>query len=254
MDTAGISYVRTLIRDPQRPPTPGEARDEGWIRIRQDGQVTDTLAIPAEDPIGGGFELAGKGGSYRPFTVMTVNVISPHGYLVTCRNDEYSLLRPLRDGRTLRIERDSEPIRVRPEEKRQWNAWVERFQRRSQQQGRQGSYGPIPDVKPFVRHLFVDDDARIWVAVYAEARFTPYSEAERAERGDRPSLEWNQPLVWEVFHPRGQFLGRVTLPDKTSLLAARGTTVWGSQSGAYDEDYVVRFRIRKGAMSTNPDG
>ncbi len=82
------------------------------------------------------------------------------------------------------------------------------------------------------------------VAMYAEGRFKPYSEAERAERGDRPSLEWNQPLVWEVIDPRGQFPGRVTLPDKTSLAAARGTTVWGIQAGEYGEGHAVRFRVR----------
>ena len=244
VDTAGGSYVKTVIRDPEEPPSADAPEELGWIHFDRTGQVLDTLRIPPEDAVGGGFVLAGLGGYYRPFTVMTVSTMSPHGYLVTCRNDRYALSRPLPDGRVLRIERDVERIPVRAEEKTQWNAWIDYFERRGRERGDNASYGPIPDVKPYIRHLFVDDDGRIWVAVYAEARFQPYTEAERAERGDRPSLEWNQPLVWEVVDPRGRFLGRVTLPDKTSLAAARGNTVWGVQAGEYGEGQAVRFRIR----------
>ena len=196
-----------------------------------------------EDTEGSGFVLSGKGGYYRPFTTMTVSTLSPRGYLVWARNDVYALYRPLSDGRLLRIERHVDPVPVTREERRQWNEWIEYFQARSRESGRRASYGPIPDEKPFIRHLFVDDDGRIWVAVYAPARFKPYTEAERAERRGRPSLEWNQPLVWEVFDPNGRFLGRVTLPDKTDLLAARGSVVLGSQAGEYDEEYIVRFRL-----------
>ena len=244
IDTAGCSYVKTFVIDPQKPFDPGEEWDMAWIRFDGDGEVLDTLNIPPEDQVGGGFVISGKGGYFRPFSVMTVTALSPRGYLVTARNDEYAVHRPLPDGRVVRIEHHAQSIPVGPEEGRQWEEWVQHFERRSADAGQPREFGPIPDTKPFIRHLFVDDDARIWVAVYAEARFTPYSETEKAERGDRPSLEWNQPLDWDVFDPKGRFLGRITLPDKTSLMAARGTTVWGSQAGAFDEEYVVRFRIQ----------
>ena len=243
VDTAAGSYVKTVILNPGKPPSADEPWEMGWIHFDRTGQVKDTLQIPPEDEVGGGFVLAGLGGYYRPFTVMTLSTVSPHGYLVVCRNDRYALSRSLPDGRVLRIEREVERIPIRAEEKKQWNAWIDYFKRRGRESGNNASYGPLPDVKPYVRHLFVDDDGRIWVAVYAEARFKPYTDAERAERGDRPSLEWNQPLVWEVIDPRGQFLGRVTLPDKTSLAAARGTTIWGVQAGEYGEGQAVRFRI-----------
>ena len=243
VDTAAGSYVKTVILNPGKPPSADEPWEMGWIHFDRTGQVKDTLQIPPEDEVGGGFVLAGLGGYYRPFTVMTLSTVSPHGYLVVCRNDRYALSRSLPDGRVLRIEREVERIPIRAEEKHQWNAWIDYFKRRGRESGNNASYGPLPDVKPYVRHLFVDDDGRIWVAVYAEARFKPYTDAERAERGDRPSLEWNQPLVWEVIDPRGQFLGRVTLPDKTSLAAARGTTIWGVQAGEYGEGQAVRFRI-----------
>jgi hypothetical protein len=247
VDTAGVSYVRTVLRDPGpgQLPTSRSDSDYGWVRMTTDGEVLDTLLSPPEESVGGGFVLAGKGGYYRPFTVMTLSTVSSHGYLLTARNDEYAVHRPLPDGRILRIGRDAERVAVKPAEKAQWEAWADRFRQNGGAVGGLNSkIGSIPGTKPYIRHLMADDDGRVWVATYAEAIFKPYSEAERARHGDRPGMEWNQPLVWEVFEPRGQFLGRLTLPDKTSLLAARGTTVWGSQAGAYGEEYLVRFRIR----------
>ena len=239
-DTAGCVYVKAVVF----PATMGgrDERNEVWIRFDAGGQVLDTIPIPPEEKEGPGFQIIGKGGFYRPFNVMNVSAISPEGYLVTARNDEYALHRPLPDGRILRIERGAEPLTLLPEEKKQWDAWVEEVNENHRRLG-EPETPSVSGKKPLIRKLFVDDDARIWVAVYAEARFVPYSPEEKAERGDRPGLEWNQPLDWEVFDPRGTFLGRITLPDGTSLVAARGNTVWGVQEGFYDEEYVVRFRL-----------
>lgn len=245
VDTAGITYVKAVLRDPATPRVSGAEWDFGWVRIDAEGEVLDTLDVPARDEDGGGFTITGHGGPYQPFTVMTLSTVSPHGYLLTVRNDRYAMHRPLQDGRILRIERDAEPVPVKREEKAQWEDWLDHFAGAAEEMPGHHKLGPIPDTKPLIRNLMVDDDGRIWVAVYAEARFKPYSDAERAERGDRPSLEWNQPLAWEVFDAGGRFLGRLTLPDRTSLLAARGTTVWGSQAGTYGEEYVVRFRIER---------
>jgi hypothetical protein len=246
VDTAGTTYVKAVLRDRSAPRVSGAEWDFGWVRIDVEGEVLDTLHVPAADEVGGGFVLSGKGGYYRPFTIMTLSTVSPHGYLLTVRNDQYAIHRPLPDGRVLRIERDAEPVPVKPEEKAQWEDWLDYSEVVAEDMGEQNrKLGPIPDTKPLIRDLMTDDDGRIWVAVYAEARFKPYSDAERAERGDRPSLEWNQPLAWEVLDGGGRFLGRLTLPDKTSLLAARGTTVWGSQVGTYGEEYVVRFKIER---------
>lgn len=250
VDTAGRSYVKTILPAQLRRQTTSEGVQvlmgeppKGWIVLDGTGTVLDTLEIPAEDEVGGGFVLSGKGGYFRPFSVMTVSTLSPHGYQVWARNDAYAVYRPLPDGRILKIQRTADPVRVKPDERAQWEAWVDYFAGTARERGMDSEYGPIPDEKPFIRHLFVDDDGRIWVARYAEAHYRPYSQEERAERGDRPSFEWRQPLVWDVFTPAGRFLGQVTLPFGTSLLAARGTTVWGSQSGDFDEEYVVRFRI-----------
>ena len=244
VDTTGHTYVKTVIRDPSAPLSqPGEEWRMGWIRFDQRGVVVDTVQIPLENEEGGGFVLSGKGGYFRPFTTMTVSTFSPHGYLVWARNDEYAVHYRLPDGRIRRIERRVDAVPVSREERAQWEDWVEYFGRRSRESGRRESFGPIPRTKPFIRHLFVDDDGRIWVAVYAPARFKAYTEEQRAERKGRPSLEWNQPLLWDILTPTGEFLARIALPDGTSLLAARGDTVLGSQSGEWDEEYVVRFRI-----------
>lgn len=251
VDTAGRSYVKTMILDaPRRTVTLADGSryiadepPQAWIRFDADGEVTDTVPIPPDAEEGGGFVLSGKGGYFRPFSVMTVSTLSPHGYLVEARNDAYALHRPLADGRVLRIEGEGERVPLGRRERNEWEGWIEYFQGRAREMGTGASFGPLPDRKPFIRHLFVDDDGRIWVALYAEARYRPYTDEEREERGDRPDFQWRQPLVWEVLHPEGRFLGRVTLPHGTSLMAARGSTVWGAQAGEWDEEYVVRFRI-----------
>lgn len=241
-DTAGHAYVKNVAAD-VRTLDEGDPWPMEWLRFAPDGSLIDTIAVPPEDKVGPGYVLAGRGGYFRPFTVMTVSTMSPHGYLVTARNDAYALHRPLQDGRILRIERSVEPVPVLPEERRQWEAISDYFEERPSVE--RGAYPSIPDVKPVIRHLFADMEGRIWVARYAQAEHRPHTPEEKAERGNRPDFEWRQPLVWEVFSPGGSFLGRVTLPPRTTLVAARGDLVWGVQWGEFREDYVVRLRIRR---------
>lgn len=259
VDTAGNSYVKAVVRNRvrgQRLPSGAMVSTEewpkAWIVLDSTGVVVDTLDIPMENEEGGGFVLAGTIRNHRPFSVMTVSAVSPHGYQVWARNDEYALFRPLSDGRLLRIERDAERVPLKRDEKRQWEEWVDYVRETSRRDGIDEEYGPIPDEKPFIRHLFVDDDARIWVGRYAEAEYRPYTEEEREERGDRPGFEWRQTPVWDVISPEGQFLAQLLLPPATDLAAARGSTVWGVQVGEYDEEYVVRLRITGSGIARVP--
>lgn len=242
-DTAGNVYVKTTVVD-TRAVRSGEEWSMAWIKFGPDGTVLDSIAIPMDESDGPSYVLSGRGGYFRPFTTMTVSTMSPHGYLVQARNDRYAVTRPLPDGRTLRIERTAEVLPVTRAERAEWEAWSAFFDQRDDGRAKRKN-PPIPTRKPFIRHLFVDGEGRIWVARYAKAEHRPYTPAQRAERGERPDFEWRQPLVWDVLTPRGAFLGTVTFPPSTSLAAARGNRVWGIQSGELGEDYVVRFRIQR---------
>ncbi|TVP54217.1 MAG: 6-bladed beta-propeller [Gemmatimonadales bacterium] len=81
---------------------------------------------------------------------------------------------------------------------------------------------PWPSVLPPVTHLFADLDGRTWVATVHETAGS-----------DR----------WFVFGEDGETLGSLVLPENVRLLAARGSTVWGWTTGAYDEPYLLRFSL-----------
>ena len=96
------------------------------------------------------------------------------------------------------------------------------------------------------REIVADGDGRLWVSRYTEAAFLAYSEAEAADRLERnltATYNWRDRLRWDLFDPEDRYLGFVTLPFKTSMMAASGDAVWGVQAGDYREDYVVRWRM-----------
>jgi len=219
---------------------------KAWVRIDSEGTVVDTLPVPLEDAQGPSFILTGPGGPYRPYTVMTLKTLSPGGYVISARNDEYRICRPAEVG-IFCFERSAQRLPVTAAEREQWEEYDHWFAESAREQGRSWDSEPIPRTKPLLRELKTDDDGRIWVSVYAESEYVPYSAEQRASREGRPMLEQKQAPVWEVFEADGTFLGRVELPHSTSILAVRGTTLIGLQRGEYDEQYVVSFRL------TGPD-
>jgi len=241
VDTAGYLYVRTNLAIPRGP---GLDPPQGWVRLSPEGAVRDTVSTPPPDQIGGGFVLSTPQGFLRPFTVETMSAMSPHGYLVTARNSEYAFTRPLSDGRILKVVRSHEPVPLALRERAQWQAIASSMAELARGQGRAAEMGPIPTVKPPFHRIWADGEGRVWVSRYVEAEHRPRS--EEARRGDRPVLEWREPPVFDVFTPGGEFLGRVRLPHRTRVMAARGTHIWAIQAGEFDEPYVVRYRLESG--------
>jgi hypothetical protein len=50
--------------------------------------------------------------------------------------------------------------------------------------------------------------------------------------------------VYDLFDPRGSFLGSVTRPDRSEMLYASGAHVWVRWRGPFDEHYVVCYSMR----------
>lgn len=254
VDTAGSVYVwnRGAPLDLNRPR--GEETPLAWIVFDADGSFRDTVRVPRRDyegPVVGG-QSYGLG-TMPSFGVRTFAALSPHGYQVSARADRYALHRPLRDGRVVRIERSWTPVPVEGGERDQFEAMVHHVV------GLWGdAYGfstDVPDTKPPFWALWVDDDARIWVARHVPARHRPETDAERAERerlaeirgSMPPPMEWWEPVTLDVFEPNGRFLGTVVLPSAQSRpMAASGRTLWTVERGDFDEEYVVRWRIEGG--------
>lgn len=236
VDTAGHFYIKAL--------RPGQALRQGvepemaWVRVDRAGTALDSIPIPRGAPT---LVRYTAGGPRYPFTRSMTSAMSPHGYLVTGNNASYAVSRPLGDGRILLIQRPVARLPLEPQERQEWLDMLEWFSARTG-----ASFPDLPSTKPAFRGLFVDQQGRVWVSRYVRARLMPEDRGPPLE--DRPPYRWREPPVWDLFDPRGQFLGTFETPEG-SLLAASDRVLWVVERGTYDENYLVRYRIERVAPS-----
>ena len=254
-DTLGNSYIRTQVGDP---PPPGEGQRgadmfpiTGLVRYGPDGSVRDSLRPPAASiEVPNLIARSGNGMAVYPvpFSPDFLWTFSPHGYFVSGRGDVYAIHLSRPDGRVTRIEMEMERVPVSAGEKREQEESTINGLRMTDPTWRWS--GPaIPDTKPYFDHLWVSDDGRIWVSI---AR--PAEEIPAAERGEPfvangetiPPRAWRVPVVYDVFDPDGRYVGRVPVPRRTSLRAARGDIVWAVTRDSLDVEQITRFRVSPG--------
>lgn len=237
VDTLGRAYVKAA----------GSARGGVissylWIRHDPGTGAFDTLRIPDARTHGRPLNIVRTSGVLRPFHVETVSALSPLGYQVRGRNDAYILLRPLADGRLLKMEREVEPVPVARAERHQWERLLDgiagRFPSATE-------FAPIPDTKPVFRSFWIDQTGRIWVRRYVDAELRPPGPGN-APPPALSRLDWVERPVWDVLGERGLNFGTLTLPFRTAPLAAYGRTLWVHTLGPLDESYLVKYRIHPG--------
>jgi hypothetical protein len=224
-----------------------------WTRVTPDGETERLRPLALWEREGPSYVLSGRGGYYRPFTIMTIAAIGREGSYYEVRNDTYRIRHVHPDGRETSIIRDEPRVEVSPEELEEWQARSEHVAQRPDVD--RATLFPIPETKPYVRAMLTDLDGRLWVSRYTEAVYVPYSESEAADRAEQglPSYNWRDRLRWDVYAPDDTYLGAVTLPHNTSVATARGDELWTVQAGPFREDYVVRYRMG-GVMATqSPD-
>lgn len=90
-----------------------------WVVTDTTGTVVDTLLVPPADVAAPAARIL-PFGTMSPYIPKTVSAPSPRGSLVVARTDDFALHCPQLDGRIVRIERDWNPIPVRPEEREQF--------------------------------------------------------------------------------------------------------------------------------------
>jgi hypothetical protein len=231
-DTAGRIYVKVLTE----PVVPGRPWRFGFLAIHPERTRGDTLRVPAFD---------GGSADPGPFDPQGYFALSPLGYLVTTTSGRYALDLHRGAGAVTRIEGSGRQVRLRPEERAEWKAYLEFW---NQQPGRQarGARAPsLPETKPFFRGIMTDEDGRIWVQLFAEAKKDPSAAEPRLVNGKKaPVITWTQDPVYDVFGPDGAYYGRLAFPPKVGPMVARGDQVWGVATGESGENYVVRYRVR----------
>jgi hypothetical protein len=214
-----------------------------WFKLRPDGEILDSIYLePFED-----------GAHADP--EFTFTALSPLGYRVVARNDEYAVELRRSGSDVVRIERSWEQIAYEREERQEKQRLADAAARNS---GRPA--GRVPEHKPPFSGLWLDVDGRIWVRLHQPGYRVPEDATRRAEREqacrffgaskaecDQRLREWYESLVYEVIEPSGQYLGRLELPHRdVEMKQAPGRILWVVGKGELGEPYVVRYRIEPG--------
>jgi hypothetical protein len=184
--------------------------------------ATDTFPLPRwQGPV---FELnrAGMRAAIGvPFAPALVWRLDPRGYIWSSITDRYRMVQQSLRGDTVRIiEREVEPVPVTGTEKDSGIARLRSFV----QQGGVVDRSRIPDVKPPIERLWLDDLGYLW---------TRRSQTEGA-RG----------TLLDVFDPAGRFLGEILAPLALQTVLIRGTALYATATGEDDVPVIVRFLIR----------
>lgn len=236
VDRMGRMYAVSLDLPKSRSGGPIHAY---WIRVDADGVVLDTVD----------YRPGHQEGRYHP--IRSVTAVSPLGYRMWGRNDDYAFFRPLPDGRLERLVRDWTPVRYARSERAESQDMEDVFAERNAESPRR-----IPRTKPAWSGFQVDSDGRLWVQRYTrgvQVNETPEI-ATRRRQFDNPQRHWGEPQTYDVVEPDGRFLGTLQFPGtatasvvpRVQIMLAEGTTVWTVELGEYDEAYIVRYRIIPG--------
>jgi hypothetical protein len=256
----------------------GVPSQSGYIRLRADGSVIDTIPAPEFPPPAVRFtatRTSADGGTSSssiglPFSPLHISGFSTGGYFVTANTGRYAIdlrvppaqSRMWREGDpVISIRRTAPPIAVNDAERADRRKRIEE-QLRQLEPNWQWNGPEIPRVKPPVKSLRFGLDGRIWVLLSQPSeRFDPATDPSaattsmggggggRAAGAGAPAapvssrLPWREPVLYDVYEPDGAYIGQVGVPYNISISATRGDYAWGVESDEDGVQSVHRFRI-----------
>lgn len=238
VDTSDRIYLTVLVSG--EPGDRDESRGEQYLRLTPDGAVLDSFPLPAlvfeQTGPGRGFFVNTAEGSRSSFMQVPLRVAYPPGGWVSGSShaNRFAIGQPGRP--VLVVERRWAPVALGAEERAEWQASAEWLERNRPT----GRPAEIPRTKPATRGLLADHLGRVWVHVFGPAQ--KRSVAATAANG-RPQVSWLDRNSYDVFSPVGEYLGRVTLPWETVLLAIRDNRLLTRGKGPDGEDRVIVYRI-----------
>jgi hypothetical protein len=234
VDQAGRVYVRGSVLAPVE----GVGIPSQFFRVGMDGVVRDSIPVPAERGPPGAFVLVTADGGRENFHRKNVFTLLPSGEMVTANTGRYRFTVTTARFGTHIIERPFTPIPITGEERNQWEAFARYFATRGD---RQLPVAEIPRVKPAFRDILADPTGRIWVNLYttAEKRNIP----PRPAGDSRPLLTMREVNVYDLFDLRGRYLGRLSLPPQSMIMAVTGDRVWVKTEAEGGEFVLTRYRI-----------
>ncbi len=232
-DVDGNLYIRATASDDFRG---GDDLEMVLVKVSQTGEVLGRIRLPRENKSGASFVLmTSEGPTWYP-VVSTRHAWSPLGYVVSGRNDTYTITLLHSDSTTTSLGRDVPPEPLPGPERDMWRAWANFFTR-----SHGDGYSPPPDVKPWFKDIYAGKDGTVWVHRHVRAEWHDFP--PRPEGDERPLLSWREPVTFDVFEARGAFLGTVVMPPEALMVVADDRLVWGIVTGESGEQ-VVRWRIQ----------
>ncbi len=232
-------------------PPPRGPRPSAYFLYDSTGTITDTLPVPqpAEQPPVVTAEKEGMSIMFGlPFSPSALDALRPDGQLAVAFGRDY-VIRISNGAQPLRIERDPLVVPTTDGERTNSRETVEYQIQRSMPEWRWD--GPsLPDVKPAIRSLKATADNRLWVQVSAPGVLIPESErttqptpAVAGGPPPRPVTTWREPTWYDIYEPTGEFFARIVMPQRSTLLGARGDLAWGVVTDADDVPFLVQWRI-----------
>jgi hypothetical protein len=231
LDDAGNTYIMVLTEEPK----PGQAWRMGLARLDRSGRIVDTLRPPTiagDEPANGTF-----------FEPRKYWLLDREGRIVSGFSGNYAISISKPGGPALRIERNGPRIPVAADERKNFQELADAM--RNNPNVRDPSPPrSVPGEKPFWRALYLDLDGRIWVELHNRGEpFEPGPQRARPGAPPTPPIRWRERKAYDVFKSDGTYLGRLTLPLRTSFAQAKGSRVWTLLRGEDDEQYIVKYRI-----------
>jgi hypothetical protein len=237
------------------------------IRLR-DSTVLDTVAAPIATraqsklefariaPTGPMAQLSPISGDSMsaniPFVPLFHTAYSPMGYWVSGDPHRYAVTVGRLDG-PVRLESDlaavESTVRER-EELVQYAKWSYSAVARPLPL----NVSMIPHSKPFFKGISVDWDGLVWVELHQDAVRLPLDTVGRPDLGRlrrsrlvqqelAPSHIWEEPTVYDLFAPDGEFVGRLRLPPRSTVIGSRNRRIWLLQRNEMDVVSLARYSV-----------
>lgn len=224
------------------------------IRVRQNGNVVDSLKIPTKLPYDDAtmFMIASWGAGNNFVAQSHWAVLKSGGFVFGDGNAMRFMIRPSR-GPVRIVERNWKPVALGREERANWLEFASYMATLPQGVGGTGKPRDfrIPATKPAFKGIFTDEDSRIWISVYAPAHKVVLPPRPASNTSKSPRLVWRQPETYDVFSDKGEYLGRVEMPDGQTIGNARGNRLWTVTGGPNDE-LIIRVYTMSGSAALKP--
>ena len=225
----------------------------GLVQILPDGTPGDTLEIPdlpweeptieasRKDEEG---NIASMSVNLVPFTPSEHAELSPKGYFIHTITTDYTLTLLRKSAPTLRIQKSYTPVPVASGERAEEEAQEIQNMRGTDPNWRWNG-PPIPDSKPPFSVFYPGEDGTIWVKLHQPAKKVEDPYFDHSDPDAIPD-EWKEPVLFDVFHDDGSYLGAVRAPDGLSRYPQPIFTegwVLGVVRDEFDVQTVVKFRV-----------